>query len=479
MTRVPCSIRRPPLRSTRCAALLLAAIPLAVTQIGIAQEKAQAAAVERTYHQPKVAVEKALKELQPSLAGHLPVLDGFALPGDHPLNRYQRAYYQSAVQMSSTAAGGTLVRVTTKVTAWYADSNPSHSGYQLLASNGRLESDLLDQLTDLLASKSSPADAVAYSRAAAGENSGQNSGQNSGHGSSQGSALGFGAPSSNAAVPSVFAHKAAAEPALSAPLPQSSENGRGFSSLADQGLSSQQLANSRNSLPPPDQSANPLRAEAANLEEVLKNQAHPKNLVAVKKSGTPVVATPSLSGKTLFLASAHDEFEMLDFNADWVHVRISGLSRGWIWRTSLEMPEGISDVPPASPTAAPVVADLFQVTREETAPFPGDWEPLRGKNVKIISVQKIQENEANSGAQAKLEFAKSLLDKSYAELAAQPQDLSGIVLIFDSVDGGMIGATLPTVQAWKAGKLSDAALWHQCYFDPPETFVASSPSAGH
>ena len=147
MTRVPCSIRRPPLRSTRCAALLLAAIPLAVTQIGIAQEKAQAAAVERTYHQPKVAVEKALKELQPSLAGHLPVLDGFALPGDHPLNRYQRAYYQSAVQMSSTAAGGTLVRVTTKVTAWYADSNPSHSGYQLLASNGRLESDLLDQLT--------------------------------------------------------------------------------------------------------------------------------------------------------------------------------------------------------------------------------------------------------------------------------------------------------------------------------------------
>ncbi|MGA9504280.1 MAG: hypothetical protein WBV31_07565, partial [Terriglobales bacterium] len=210
-----------------------------------------------------------------------------------------------------------------------------------------------------------------------------------------------------------------------------------------------------------------------------KNQAHPKNLVAVKKSGTPVVATPSLSGKTLFLASAHDEFEMLDFNADWVHVRISGLSRGWIWRTSLEMPEGISDVPPASPTAAPVVADLFQVTREETAPFPGDWEPLRGKNVKIISVQKIQENEANSGAQAKLEFAKSLLDKSYAELAAKPQDLSGIVLIFDSVDGGMIGATLPTVQAWKAGKLSDAALWHQCYFDPPETFVASSPSAGH
>ena len=163
---------------------------------------------------------------------------------------------------------------------------------------------------------------------------------------------------------------------------------------------------------------------------------------------------------------------------DWVHVRISGLSRGWIWRTSLEMPEGISDVPTNSRTAKPVAADLFQVTREETAPFPGDWEPLRGKNVKIISVQKIQENEKDSGAQAKLEFAKSLLDKNYADLAAKAKELAGVVLIFDSVDGGMIAATLPTVQQWKAGTLSDAALWHRCYFDPPETFNVASPGGG-
>ncbi len=191
-----------------------------------------------------------------------------------------------------------------------------------------------------------------------------------------------------------------------------------------------------------------------------------------------MVATPSLNAKTSFLASAHDEFEMLDFNADWVHVRISGLSRGWIWRTSLEMPEGISDVPLASESAASVAADLFQVTREETAPFPGDWEPLRGRNVKIISVQKVRENEKNGGAQAKLEFAKSLLDKKYAELAGRSHELSGVVLIFDSVDGGMIAATLATVQAWRAGTVSDAALWHRCFFDPPETFTVSGPVGG-
>ncbi len=422
---------------------------------------AQAGPHERNYRQPKTAVERALQELQPSMSGRLPVLEGFASPDDHPLNRYQRAFYQTAVQVNSTASGGSLVRVTTKVTAWYTDSIPSHSGYQLLTSNGRLESDLLDQLTDLLAS-------VPSATLPGGNSSG-------------GSSEDFPVIAPSAAKRPATTEKAAkeretAEPAISAPVPRLPETGRSVSSSLEQGLSSRQLSESKKSLEPSAQPEASLRTEAASLEEVLHNQAHPKNLVAIKKSGTPVVATPSLNAKTLFLASAHDEFEMLDFNADWVHVRISGLSRGWIWRTSLEMPEGISDVPLASERAASVAADLFQVTREETAPFPGDWEPLRGRNVKIISVQKIQENEKNGGAQAKLEFAKSLLDKNYAELAGRSRELSGVVLIFDSVDGGMIAATLATVQAWRAGALSDAALWHRCFFDPPETFTVSGPA---
>jgi hypothetical protein len=437
---------------------LRSALPPLVLLVAAAQSgSAQAGPYERAYRQSKSAVERALKELQPSMSGRLPVLEGFALPGDHPLNRYQRAYYQATVQVSSAPSGGSLVRVNTKVTAWYADSIPSRSGYQLLTSNGRLESDLLDQLTDLLAT--SP--------------------------SATSSSQSF--PAASAKRPSTaekgIENKGTQAPTISAPMPRLPETGRTFSSSADAGLSAQQLADSKNSLKPidptaTDRTATGLQAEATSLEEVLKNQAHPKNLVAIKKSGTPVVATPSLNGKTLFLASAHDEFEMLDFNVDWVHVRISGLSRGWIWRTSLEMPEGISDIPQAGASATLVAADLFQVTREETAPFPGDWEPLRGKNVKIISVQKIQENEKGSGARAKLEFAKSLLDKNYAELAAKSQELAGVVLIFDSVDGGMIAATLPTVQQWKAGTLSDAALWHQCYFDPPETFNVVGPAGG-
>jgi hypothetical protein len=432
----------------------------ATAQNGQAQANPQAGPYERSYRQSKSAVETALKELQPSMSGKLPVLEGFALPGNRPLNRYQRAYYQSAVQVSSTASGGSVVRVTTKVTAWYADSTPSRSEYQLLTSNGRLESDLLDQLTDLLASSSGAA------------NSGGNSTES----------LPVMAPSASAKRPAIaekgVTDQGGSEAIISAPMPQLPEIGHTFSSSLKQGLSSQQQAETKDSQNKAADQAG-LLAEAASLEEVLKNQAHPKNLVAIKKTGTPVVASPSLNAQTLFLATAHDEFEMLDFNADWVHVRISGLSRGWIWRTSLEMPEGISDVPPNNPSATRVVADLFLVKREEVAPFPGDWEPLRGKNVKIVSVQKVQEDEKNSGAPAKLEYAKSLLDKNYAELAAKSQELAGVVLIFDSVDGGMIAITLPTVQQWKAGKLTDAALWHRCYFDPPETFNVSTPGGGH
>jgi len=199
--------------------------------------------------------------------------------------------------------------------------------------------------------------------------------------------------------------------------------------------------------------------------------------VAVKKSGTPVVANPSLTAKPQFLASMHDEFEMLDFNADWVHVRVSGLSRRWIWRNSIEMPEGIRDS--GTPTAAVLApaADLFHVIREEASTFPGAWEPLKNKNVRIISVQKIDDSAKDAGPQARLEYAKFLLEKGYKEVAPKAQDIAGIVVIFDSADGGMIAAPLGALQQWKAGTLSDSALWHQCFFDPPETFDSAGSSA--
>jgi hypothetical protein len=418
-------------------------LPAVIFLVGIAAAQAQGG-YERAFPQSKATVERALKQMQAATAGRLPVLAGFATSADRPLERFQRGYYQAKFQVSAAPAGGSKVRVSAEVTAWYADPAGGHSGYQVLASNGRLEADLLDQLADQLATLGP--------RASAGN-----------------SASGAAKQPDKAEA----AAEASAGPMISAPVPRLPEVDGKYSSSLAQSLEAREKSGQKIEDKDPD-----LQAEAQSLEEVLRNQSHPKNLVAVKKSGTPVVASASLAAKTLFLASAHDEFEMLDFNRDWVHVRISGLSRGWIWRNNLEMPDSVpdADVLPA-PTPATAAAELFHVSREEIAPFPGDWEPLRGKRVKILSVEETNEGQKDAGFRVRLEFAKSQLDKSYADLAKQPQELAGVVLIFDSADGGMMAATLATLQQWKAGKLSDAGLWHQCFFDPPETFSESGSAA--
>ena len=391
--------------------------------------RAQKAPAERTFTQSKSVVEAAVRQLQSSTGGHLPVLDGFAVPGDQPLDRFQKGYYQCAIQVTSTPAGGSLVRITAKITAWYNAPVAAKSGYQVLASNGRLESDLLDRLADALAKTASTS-----------------------------------APQPSKNKNSPPSRSSAAKPDLP---PAPSFTGKAFPRT------------SHGPTPPP-RSDTPTRQtenldkQAASLAEILRNQSHPNNLAAVRKSGTPVLAAPSEGGKVLFLADAEDEFEILESNESWVHVRISGLSRAWIRRSGLEMPgsSAADDTPPDAPPAPPPVAGKgpFQIENEQTASFPGDWEPLRGKTVRIVSIQKSADSTVDSGSRAKLELAKGLFNKEFADLTQSLSTAAGLVLVFDSADGGMLAVTVPVLREWKAGKLSDEALWRRCYFDPPEMF---------
>jgi hypothetical protein len=411
---------------------------------------AQSAANERTFTQSKAVVEKEVKALASSASGRLPILDGFAQPGAHSLDHYQRGYYQCAVQVVQNSSGGSLVKVTAKITAWYSDG--TQSGYQVLPSNGRLESDFLDHLEDALSS-------MGISSSTGGKPS-----QNS---------------SSVSAAPAkkgLLAGPPVSKPSISAPAP-------GGSTLADAIAASRTPMKSAEGIPAaPSLSGHgatqrhdaELEKEAEGLEEILRNQSHPNNLAAVKNPGTPVMTNPNEGAKVLFLADAEDEFEILDSNTSWVHVRVSGLSRGWILRTSVELPEDSdADTPmPAAPVkkateaSNPPTAAPFQVENEQIASFPGNWEPLRGKTVKIVSVQKT--SPAGAEAESKLAFAKNLFDQEYAELSRASSTTAGVVVIFDSEDGGMLAATLPVLKLWKGGSLSDEAMWRRCYFDPPE-----------
>ena len=174
------------------------------------------------------------------------------------------------------------------------------------------------------------------------------------------------------------------------------------------------------------------------------------------------------------MAAADDEFQFLDVKADWVHVQISGASRGYIRRNGLELPEFVAERF-NSPNAA--TSEAFRVESENTSVFPGDWEPLRGKSVEIFTIQPVSQSSKETGVLAKLAFASSVLKEFSARPAPTPSAVEGVVIVFDSADGGMIGTTLQDLKKFVGGTQSADDFWKHCYLDPPEAFkVSGKPS---
>jgi hypothetical protein len=383
---------------------------------------AQNSPQQKVLSAPVSTVQAALKNLPGGTSGSLPVLDGFVVAGARKLDAYRRPYYQCSVKITPAPSGGSLVRVAAKITAW--NSDPAHSGYEVLPSNGRLESDLLDRLQDRLAT-------IADGKTTTAANS-------------------------SPANTGTTRPPASPAPEISAPMPQ-------FPGASAVSVPSNSKGNEDAGL----------EQEARGLEQLVQNQSHPTNLIAVRQDQTPILQDPSSDAKVLFLASAEDEFEVLDINPGWVHVRISGLSRGWLRRASVEMLDGSESVVDAprvgaapeqqSVSQASLSSAMFSVNGEEDGSFPGDWAPLKGKTVKIISIQQARGTGRITSPQDKMRFAEDLFKKENTSKSS-----AGLVLIFDAEDGGVVAATQAVLDEWRNGSLTEQALWKQCYLDPPE-----------
>jgi hypothetical protein len=63
--------------------------------------------------------------------------------------------------------------------------------------------------------------------------------------------------------------------------------------------------------------------------------------------------------------------------------------------------------------------------------------------------------------------------KSGGLSAANPSP-SGVVVVFDSADGGQASTTIESLQAWQEGKIAEAAFWQACSLDPPQAFSLSA-----
>src|SRR2546429_63286 len=330
---------------------------------------AQAVPYARTYAKSNEEADKALKEMQAYAGQKLPTVEGFVANAEHPLDRYERPFYQFSIDLLPTASGTTVVRVTAKITAWYADRDPSKSAYEALPSNGRLELDLLDRLNEKLGNQ----------------------------------------PSASASRPDVQPPKPKLDlsSSLSANPLASGKTSAPTASVsagtAADGPGSEEVTALRGKREAEEKRMRQLTTELQNLQEIQRNQAHPLNLVVVKKTGTPVRARPTAGSSVLFTATADDEFEFLDADGEWIHVQIS----------------------------------------QET------------------------------GGTAKLNFAFSLFQKFSAAATSSAPEVHGIVVIFDSADGGIIAATIAIIEQVRGGSLARDDFWKYCYLDPADAFRAA------
>jgi hypothetical protein len=66
-------------------------------------------------------------------------------------------------------------------------------------------------------------------------------------------------------------------------------------------------------------------------------------------------------------------------------------------------------------------------------------------------------------------FARSLLVKAYQDIAHN-SEVAGVVIVFDSADGGQISATIQGMTQWQSGRISEASFWPLCLVEPADLF---------
>lgn len=218
-----------------------------------------------------------------------------------------------------------------------------------------------------------------------------------------------------------------------------------------------------------------LTTQVKNLQEIQKSQAHPQNLVIVQKEGTPVFAKNSSSSRVLFKAAPNDEFEFLDGDDDWIHISISGDSRGYLQRNAVELSDFLaSKLESPAPTDPSQKSPAFRIEREEISAFPGSWPELQGKNVKIYTVLPVSANPKDISPSMRLNYSLSLFQKGLNEASASNPVPQGVVVVFDSADGGIAAATLANIRKVATKVISRDVFWSESFLDPIEAFHPGS-----
>jgi hypothetical protein len=399
-------------------------------------------AVERTYPYSLESVQKGLQQIGGFGGGKLPIVDGFVTAMVGQPEHYERPYYQYRVHLKPVGPDSTVVSVEAKISALYADSDPSRSEYRALTSNGRLEADLLDRLQEALRG----AIAAPASRQPAPATVNRNP---------------VFSPDRGTRSPAPSSIKPPDAVMKTAPAPQEQ---------LDAVLAKRQAVREKTAA---------LQAQIEQLKVADHKPANDSKLASVKHSGVGVMSRQNFGGPVLFRAQAEDEFEVVELQSGWVQVRLGPDSTGYIQADELAVPDGIVDKaanPPADVPQAGAGAgqrDLgFSVSREDVTVFSGDWVRLKGKKVLFVYAQPRGLLSDMASQDAKLGYAKRIFETRYRTVSQSRIDVEGVVVVFLGSRGGVAAAALPDIRQWVEGSLADEAFVNRCSLDPPAEFRA-------
>ncbi len=380
----------------------------------------------RSFSKSKAEVEQALNDLQVSAGEKLPILDGFVGETEQPLERYERGFCKFSVEVLPGEHSTTVVTLRAKVTAWYADRDVAKSGYQVLTSNGRLELDFLDRLEEKLTGKR--------------------------------------------VNPAATSHDG-----MQTPRPKLDFSGvpgmSGTTVVRDTAPPTDEVSELRTQRVAREKHVEQLTAQLQNLQDIRKNQAKPQNLLVIQKSQTPIYAKNVPGSRVLFQAMQNDEFEFLDGDSEWIHIAISGDSRGYVQRSAVELSDFLQAKLESPSSTDPLEKfTAFRIEREEISTFPGTWPALKGKNTKIYTVLPVSTNPKEAGPAARLNYALLLFQKGAKEASSSTPVPEGVVVIFDSADGGIAAASLPEIDKVSSRAIAREAFWSESYLDPEDAF---------
>lgn len=352
-------------------------------------------AVEREFPFSVPTVKAALQNIGAYAGSRLPSLEGFAALERLNLKDYQRPYYEYKMELEPKGESHAVLRVRANISAWYTGPDAAEPGYRSLESNGHLENDLLDRLSDYLRDKS-----------------------------------------------------------------------------ADAATLTQWIATAKQQKEDSDRRVAALQEQIKKLENP---QAPEATYVTVARARVSILSAPEDTATVILHPQIDDEFQVLEHRGVWLKVELDKGESGWVRASQVQSSVAASETAGGSKSKATAVPG-FEVIRENTDEFSGEWARLKGK--KALYIWARPDGSAMSRPMGnRLQFVQTLFTERYRVMAHSSQDAAdGIVVIFLDDMGGVAAASMDDIRSWVEGSLSQAAFLKKCSLDPPGAFEGAAPS---